>query len=421
MRMGERKSRASGSDSRRVSRCRICRDRNLTRVIDLKRTPLANSFLSKPNDPEKWFPLEVLYCNSCGLLQLSEVVNPNLMFKEYPYRSSSSNSMLQHFRELAQSLSSEFITSSKQLVVEVGSNDGTLLSALKERGVRVLGVDPAANLARLANARGVETLPTFFDSDTADRIRDERGKAQVIVANNVLAHVDDVHEFMRGVSSLLEADGILSVEVPYAGNLNQNVEYDTVYHEHLSYFSVHPLLRLFSDFDIRLERVARLDVHGGSIRVTGRKTNKKFVSNPFVEFEKRCGLNRLETYQRLSDRIEYQMQDLRETLESLKSEGHEIVGYGAPAKSTTLLNACKIGAETLDYVIDTTPEKIGKFTPGTHIPIFRTERFQKEQPPYCLMLAWNYEKEILLKERQYTGQFIVPIPYARVLSRNSSS
>jgi len=329
--------------------------------------------------------------------------------------------MPQHFRELAQLISSEFMASSKQLVVEIGSNDGTLLAALKERGLQVLGIDPAANLARIANERGVETLPQFFDSDMADQIRERRGKAGVIIANNVLAHVDDLHDFMQGATSLLENDGILSVEVPYVGDLNQNVEYDTIYHEHLSYFSVHPISRLFSNFGLRLESVTRLDVHGGSIRVTGRKSRKKDSRIPFMEFEKRCGLNKVETYESLSGRIEYQKEYLKHTLGNLKSKGSMIVGYGAPAKGNTLLNVCEIGPETLDYVIDTTPEKIGKFTPGMHIPIYETERFRKDQPRYCLMLAWNYEKEIVLKERDYTGQFIVPIPSPKVLSQNNRS
>jgi SAM-dependent methyltransferase len=326
--------------------------------------------------------------------------------------------MPQHFRELAQFISSEFMTSSKQLAVEIGSNDGTLLAALKARGIRVLGVDPAANLAKIANERGVETLASFFNSTTANQIREKRGKARAIIANNVFAHVDDLHDFMKGVALLLEDDGILSIEVPYVGDLNQNVEYDTIYHEHLSYFSVHPILRLFSDFGMRLEGVTRLDVHGGSIRVTARKSQESPTSLPFIDFERRCGLNKVETYEGLSDRIEYQKEYLRHTLAVLKSKGHRIVGYGAPAKSNTLLNVCKIGTETLDYVIDTTPEKIGKFTPGMHIPIYETEKFRRDQPPYSLMLAWNYEKEIIMKEREYKGQFIVPIPSPKILPRN---
>ena len=408
----------STSDAKRVTRCRVCGSKDLTLILDLGKTPLANSYLTRPTDPEKWFPLQLLFCNTCALVQLSYVVNPNLMFRNYAYRSSSSTTIPRHFQELAQFVHSNFLKSSKDLVVEIGSNDGTLLSAFKELGSRVLGIDPAENLARIANQRGLETLPDFFNSEAARRIRQTKGPANVMIGNNIFAHVDDLHDFMEGVTSLLEEGGVFSIEVPYLGDLNQNVEYDTIYHEHLSYFSVHPIERLFSEFQMRLLSVTKLEVHGGSIRVIGKKTRERIPKVPFMAFEKRCGLNRLETFHALAYRVEYQKQCLKYMLDNVRSEGHRIVGYGAPAKGNTLLNVCGIGSATLEYVIDTTPEKIGKFTPGTHIPIYDTERFRRDQPPYALMLAWNYEKEIIIKEMNYTGQFVIPIPYPRILSKN---
>lgn len=409
----------SASDSRRVTRCRVCRSKDLTLVLNLGKTPLANSYLTRPTDPEKWFPLQLLFCNDCALVQLSYVVNPNLMFKDYAYRSSGSITMPHHFRELAQFIHSNFLMSSKDLVVEIGSNDGTLLGAFKELGSRVLGIDPAENLAKIANNRGLETLPEFFNSKTALRVRETKGRASAIIANNVFAHVDDLHDLMGGISMLLEDGGVLSIEVPYIGDLNQNAEYDTIYHEHLSYFSVRPIQRLFSEFQMRLLDVTRLEVHGGSIRIIGKKSIGRPSNVPFVAFEKKCGLDKLETFLSLANRVEYQKEYLRYMLKNIKSQGHIVVGYGAPAKGNTLLNVCGIGSETLEYVIDTTSEKIGKFTPGTHIPIYETERFRRDQPPYALLLAWNYEKEIILKEKGYAGQFIIPIPSPRILSRNT--
>jgi len=409
---------SSDADARRVRRCRVCNSKDLTLVLDLGETPLANSYLERPTDPERRFPLRLLFCNDCSLVQLSHIVRPDLMFRDYAYRSSSSATVREHVRELAEYLHANFLTSSKDLVVEIGSNDGSLLGAFKGLGSRVLGVDPAKNLARIANERGLETIPEFFDASMAHQIRQTRGPARIIIGNNVFAHVDDLHDLMGGVAALLDEGGVFSIEVPYLGDLNQNVEYDTVYHEHLSYFAVHPIETLFAQFQMGLLSVTRLEIHGGTIRVIGTKSKKRIPRSPFIDLERKCGLDRLETFRDLGYRVEYQKSYLKYTLDKIKSEGRAIVGYGAPAKSNTLLNACGIGTETLDYVIDTTPEKIGKYTPGTHIPIYETERFRRDQPPYALMLAWNYEKEIILKERDYTGQFIIPIPYPRILSKN---
>jgi len=412
-----KKSRATGA--RRVNRCRVCGSKDLTLFLDLGETPLANSFLTNPDEREEWFPLQLFFCNRCALVQLSRVVDPDTLFRNYAYRSSSSGTVVAHLLELARFVHANLVGSSKDLVVEIGSNDGTFLKALKEMGVKILGVEPARNMAHIANAQGVETLPTFFGSKEAQRIRDLKGGVKVMVANNVFAHVDDLHDFMRGVVTLLDDGGVLSVEVPYLGDLNQNVEYDTVYHEHLSYFTVHPIVKLFNEFGMKLLKVVKLELHGGSIRLLAEKTTKQRPRPSFLTFEEKCGLTKLRTYESLAERVEYQKESLRRILEDARSGGEKIVGYGAPAKGNTLLNFCGIGTETLAYLIDTTPEKIGRFTPGTHIPVVETERFRKEQPPFALMLAWNYEKEIVMKEREYTGQFIVPIPSPRVLPKNA--
>lgn len=384
-------------------------------VLDLGKTPLANSYLTHPTDQEKWFPLRLLFCDGCALVQLSHVVNPDLLFRNYAYRSSSSNTMPRHFTELAGFIRSNFLYSSKDLVVEIGSNDGTLLRAFKDLGTKVLGIDPAENLAKIANERGLETLPEFFNPEIARRVRETKGPAKVIVGNNVFAHVDDLPSLMEGVAILLDKEGVFSIEVPYVGDLNQGVEYDTIYHEHLSYFSLHPIARIFSDFGLSILRADRLEVHGGSIRVVG-KIGKR-IKVPLIEFEKRCGLNRLETFLSLAHRVEYQRASLLQGLRDLKLNSNKIVGYGAPAKGNTLLNYCGIGPDLLDYIVDTTPEKVGKFTPGTHIPIKEAERFRLDQPPFALLLAWNYETEIILKEVGYTGQFIAPLPYPKILPK----
>lgn len=408
----------TSKDARRVTRCRVCTSKDLTMVLNLGKTPLANSYLTGPTDPEKWFPLQLLFCNECALVQLSYVVNPNLMFRNYSYRTSASLTMPRHFEELAEFIHTNFLRSSKDLVVEIGSNDGTLLSAFKTRGARVLGIDPAENLAKIANNQGLETLPEFFNSEVAREIREARGPAKAIIGNNVFAHVDDLHDLMKGVTLLLDDEGVFSIEVPYLGDLVQNVEYDTIYHEHLSYFTVHPIARLFTEFGMKLLDVARLETHGGSIRIIGKKTRRRRAAVPLLLFETRCGLNKVDAYRSLSQRVQYQKEYLNYTLKSIRIKGHHIVGYGAPAKGNTMLNFCKLGTDILDYLTDTTPEKIGKVSPGTHIPIRGTRRFHEDQPPFALLLAWNYEKEIILKEQSYTGQFIVPIPYPRVLSKS---
>ncbi len=407
-------------EARRVTRCRICRGKDLTKVLDLGVMPLANSYLSRPTDPEKWFPLQLLFCGDCALAQLSYVVNPTLMFREYAYRSSVSHTMSLHFKELADYIHSNFLRSSKDLVVEIGSNDGAMLKAFKGLGVRVLGIDPAKNLANLANDSGLETIPEFFGLKSAMRIRDTRGPARAILGNNVFAHVDNLHDLMEGVALLLDTEGVFSIEVPYLGDLNQNVEYDTIYHEHLSYFSVLPISKLFSKYGISIVSVSRIETHGGSIRVIGMKKGRNSV-HPFLKIERRAGLDRLETFETLAHRIEYQRDFLQLMIRDLKSRGNRIVGYGAPAKGNTLLNYCRIGLDALDYLIDTTPEKIRKYSPGMHIPIYDESQFRKDQPEYALMLAWNYEREILAKESSYTGRFIIPLPSPTVFRAISSA
>lgn len=410
-------SHTSSEDFTLLKKCRICHSNNIAIVLDLGSTPLANSFITKPDQVEKRFPLDLVFCNECGLVQLGHIVNPNLMFRWYLYQSSSSDTIPQHFRELAYYLCSTFITSSKQLVVEIGSNDGVLLRAFKSLGANVLGIEPAANLAKIANEQGLETIPEFFNSSMAHEVS-KMGKAKLIVANNVFAHINDLHDFMTGVVTLLEDDGFVSVEFPYLGDLNQNVEYDTIYHEHLSYFTINPVNRLFLEYGMKIMSVKRLEVHGGSVQIIAKKTSKLGPEIPFLEFERRSGLGKLETYETLAYRVEYQKEYLKHALTDLKSKGNKIIGYGAPAKGNTMLNVCDIGCETLDYIIDSTPVKQGLFTPGTHIPIHPPEKFHKEQPPFALMLAWNYEKEILLKEQSYVGQFIIPLPYPHVLPKN---
>lgn len=398
--------------------CRICESRDLTLVLDLGSTPLANSFLMNRNQRETYYPLQVLFCNNCYLVQLKHVVNPEIMFSHYLYRTSASTPMALHFGELARYLHSKCLDSSKNLVIEVGSNDGTLLGAFRDLGCKVVGIDPAENLAKIANERGLETVPRYFNVSTAELILQQKGRAKLLVANNVVAHVHDLHDFMRAVCVVLENEGFVSFEFPYVGDLNQNVEYDTIYHEHLSYFSVLPIQSLFSQFGFRIVEVTRHEVHGGSIRIIAKRTDKRISRPVFLRFEKKVGLDRLETFTALAYRVEYQKEYLRHTLEAIRATGKRIIGYGAPAKGNTLLNVCKIGPETLDYLIDSTPEKQGRFSPGTHIPIYSERKFRKEQPQFALMLAWNYEKQIIMKEMDYTGQFIIPLPSPKVLPKN---
>lgn len=384
--------------------------------------PLANAFLQpeEVDRDEPRYPLTVLRCGACGLAQLTVVVDPKLLFSEYPYQSSASIPMRAHFVDLAAELVSRFAPPGS-LVVEVGSNDGVLLEPLIGRGARAVGVEPARNLAALANARGLETWNEFFGTEVAVRLARERGPAAIVVANNVLAHIDDLGDVLRSLDTLLAHDGVLVAEVPYLGDLIDRVEYDTIYHEHLSYFALAPLARLFGQARMELFDIRRLDVHGGSIRIYVARAGTRSSSQRLreaEEAERRAGLADPTVYARFAERVGASRTALRTLVAELRGAGKRVAALGASAKGNTLLNYCGFGPTEVAYVADSTPLKQGRLTPGTRIPVRPESAIREDRPHYTLLLAWNYADTILARFEDYIasgGRFIHPVPIARVI------
>jgi len=402
--------------------CRACKGEELTRILDLGRTALANAFLAEEQFPrEKTFLLQVYFCNRCSLVQLIDVVPPEILFSHYAYfTGASSKTLPKHFMTLAQDLAGD---PGNRFVVEIGSNDGVLLRTLKECGIDILGVEPAVNVARVANAQGVETINDFFTESLAREIVKEKGRADVVIANNVVAHINDLEDLIRGVGVLLKDSGRFVFEVHHVADLIANKGFDQIYHEHLSYFSLTVLWKLFQRFDMNVFDVKVVPIHGQSLRVcVGRRQIFPESSRSVRELldgEERGKLNDVRTYLRFASEVESIKRSLLDLLRRLKSENKRIIGYGAPAKGNTLLNYCGIGPETLDYVIDTTPAKQNLFTPGAHIPVYAPEKLKEDKADYLLLLAWNYAEEIFKKEEALRAKgvkFIVPIPEPRIVS-----
>jgi len=400
-----------------ITACSICRSRTLHKFLSLGPIPLANSFLREDqlSAPEPHYPLDVCFCSTCGLVQLAHVVDPEILFKDYAYLTSTSKPMEAHFAKLAEDIIWRFNVPPGSLVVDIGSNDGTLLHSFQKYDMKTLGIEPAANVAKLAVSRGIETRNDFFDERLARRLCAERGQAKVISATNVFAHVADLEGFTRGVTHLLAEDGIFAIEVPYLVDMLKRLEFDTIYHEHLRYFAVQPLVTLFSRLGMGIVEVQHIGVHGGSIRVYVQKSPCSLSSRKaeLLKLEAEAKLGSLKTYQKFAEEVGGMKESLLSLLKSLKAQGAIIAGYGATAKGNTLLNYCNIGTDILDYISDTTPFKQGRYTPGMHIPVFPESHFHESPPDYALLLAWNYAGKILQKEvvyRQAGGRFILPLP-----------
>ena len=408
----------------KLTKCRICSNENLHDVLSLGMMPLANNFLKKEqiSAPEFVSPLGVIFCANCGLVQLSHVVSPNIMFRDYVYIPSTSKTLIHHFAELAKKTVEKFNLPGDSLVVDIGSNDGTLLKLFKTHKVKVLGIEPATNIAKLAEANGIETINDFFNQRTALKVVGNKGKAKVITGTNVFAHVNDLDGFLKGIDILLEDNGIFIIEVPYLPDLLEKIEFDTIYHEHLSYFSIKPLTRLVEKFKMEIFDVERIGIHGGSIRVFVKRASasgpvSESVAN-LLALEQERKLDSIETYLTFATEVASIKERLLELLKRLKSEGKRIVGYGAAAKGNTLLNYCKIGTDILDYIVDNIPYKQGRYTPGMHIPVVPEERLTQDRPDYALILAWNFAEEIMAKQQKYkelSGQFIIPVPNPQIV------
>lgn len=410
--------------------CRVCRGRDLTKVLSLGPQPLANSFLRAEDlaAPEPFFPLDVWFCGTCGLVQLRDVVAPEVMFKHYLYASSTSPAFVEHMRGLAQEVAKLRGLRPGDLAVDIGSNDGILLRHFKDLGARVLGVDPAENIAALATKQGLETWPRLFDLATARDIVAQKGPARVITACNVFAHVDDVHALLEAVKAALEPDGAFVIEVPYLVDLLDQRLFDTVYHEHLSYFALAPLVRLMRDHGLEVVDVRRVPSHGGSLRVTSKRQGAAGKPSDSVAqlqtLERDRHLASRATYEAFARAVEENKRRLRDLLAAEKARGRRIAGYGAPAKGNTLLNTFGIGTETLEYIVDDSPLKQGLHTPGTHIPVVPASQLQQDPPDDVLILAWNFAGPILerLAPLRARGvRCILPVPEPRIVEPGGSA
>ena len=400
------------------STCRSCGGARLALVLSLGEVPLANAYLSQEQlaQPEPKFPLEVYFCEDCALLQLLHVVSPEVLFSNYLYRTGTNQTIAAHNAALALAVVDQGKLGAQDLVVEVASNDGSLLGCFQKLGVRVLGIEPAKNIAKLARDAGIETVNEFFNPAVADRVAAQYGPAAAVLANNVLAHVDATVEFLASCRRLLRPGGRVIMEAPYLVEMLERVEYDTVYHEHLCYFSVTALLRLFAEAGLALDRMDRVEIHGGSLRMWARAMDSAGHSAQVLEMaaqEKARGLASLVAYQSFAGRAARQREQLLALLQRLKKEGKRVAGYGAPAKGNTLLCYCGIGTDLVPYTVDRSPLKVGLYTPGSRIPILPTERIHEDQPDYILILAWNFATEIMADFRAFHergGRFILPLP-----------
>jgi SAM-dependent methyltransferase len=403
--------------------CRLCGHTLRVTFVDLGMSPLCETFLraGELNQMEPFYPLHVRVCEECLLVQLEAYVGPEEIFRDYAYFSSYSTSWVEHARAYAEKMTGQLGLGASDLVVELASNDGYLLQHFVAAGIPSLGIDPAANVAEAASELGVETLVAFFDAALATRLVRERGHADLVAANNVLAQVPDLNDFVEGMRILLAPDGVVTVEVPHLMQLVDGLQFDTIYHEHYSYFSLHTLVRLFGDHGLQLFDVEELRSHGGSLRVFVRHPagEPSAAVSELLDRERAAGLATVEGYRGFGVRVAEAKWDLLELLIGLRREGNSIAAYGAPGKGNTLLNYCGIGSDLIDYTVDRNPGKHGLFLPGSHIPIYPPEHLAETRPDCILILPWNLRHEIaeqLEYVQDWGASLLVPIPHPEVIA-----
>lgn len=404
--------------------CLVCGKDDAEPFLDLGAVPLANALLSSPPaDPaaEPRFRLAVSYCHDCHAVQLEDLVPPQELFSEYFYFSSFSDAFLAHAKDYAASLTSRFDLDAGSFVVEIASNDGYLLKNFKDAGIPILGVEPARNIAEVAEDAGIPTLNRFFDSDSSALIRAEHGAADVIIGNNVLAHVPTLVPFLTAAHDLLKPEGVAVFEFPWLQQLVEKLEFDTIYHEHVYYFSLAAVKNAAALAGLEVFDVLEQKVHGGSLRVFLQRPGARPTANrvaALLQRETEAGLTSPEPFRRMGQRVEQLKRELCDLLTGLKEDGKRIAAYGASAKGSTLLNYCGIGKDTIDYIVDRSTHKQGHFAPGVHLEILPVERLAEDKPDYTVLLAWNFADEIRSQQQDYEkagGRFVHPVPTPRVL------
>jgi SAM-dependent methyltransferase len=404
--------------------CRFCGASLLHTFVDLGMSPPCETILERAqlNEMEAFYPLHVFVCDQCFLVQLEEYVTPENIFTEYAYFSSYSDSWLAHAKAYTKLMIERFKLNAQSHIVELGSNDGYLLRYFVEVGIPVLGIEPAANVAKNAIARGVPTLGKFFSAELAEELVRDGMQADLLIGNNVLAQVPDLRGFVKGMKILLRPNGIITLEFPHLMRLIAENQFDTIYHEHFSYFSFLTVQRILAEFGLTVFDVEELPTHGGSLRIYARheQDNSRPVTlraQELAEREEKAGVTQLEAYFSFAEKVKETKREILDFLIRVKREGKSVVGYGAPGKGNTLLNYCGIRSDFLDYTVDRNPYKHGKFLAGTHIPVFDTGRIRKTKPDYVLILPWNLKKEIseqLSYVREWGGKLVVPIPEVEI-------
>lgn len=406
--------------------CRMCLSDSLTKVMTLTPTPPGNNFVSKEElgIEQACYPLDLYFCENCSHVQLGHVVDPKILYQnDYSYVSATSSHFVKHLSDYAEHIIKKFSIEKNSFVIDIGSNDGTCLSFFQKQGMKVLGVDPAENIAELAKGNGVDTVADFFCLPVAKRIQSEHGRAKLITSHNACAHIDDLDSVMNGVKQLLDKDGIFCLEVGYLYDVYTNNWFDTIYHEHVDYHTVKPFEYLFSRFDMELISVERISPQGGSIRVIaqhkdGGRTKDDSVYE-LMQLEKDSELYNSATFINFAEKINKVKQNLREIINKLKDEGKRIAAFGAPTKATTLMAHFEIDSDDIEYIVDDNSLKQGLYSPGLHIPVYAADKIYEDMPDYILILAWNFAEPIMKNHSRYVeqgGRFVVPMPYPQVVN-----
>ena len=406
-------------------KCRFCNSQSLHKFVSLGTTPLSNSYLKEEqlHESEHFFPLEVFVCDACLLVQLEEFRTPEHIFSDYAYFSSFSDIWLKHAKSYTDKMTELFGIGKRSFVVEIASNDGYLLQYFVEKGVPVLGIEPAANVAQAAIKKGIPTETVFFGTETAGRLKAEGKQADLLVGNNVLAHVPDLNDFVEGLRILLKPDGVITMEFPHLLQLIEGIQFDTIYHEHFSYFSLLTVDKVFESHNLVLFDVEEISTHGGSLRIYAKhkEDTTKPLSSSVMNLKQReiaFGLSKLDRYVNFEESVKAAKREILSFFIQAKTAAKTIVGYGAPAKGNTLLNYCGVRTDFLDYTVDRNPHKQGLYLPGSHILIQSPDMIQKTKPDYLFILPWNIKEEIMEQMafiRQWGGKFVIPIPHIQIM------